>query len=53
MHAMGEEEFYKMLQEYYSTNAYQEVQAKDFIDMIHKYTKTDKVKELVKANLKE
>lgn len=53
MNAMGKDTFYQMLQEYYSTNAFQEINTKHFIDMIYKYTDDEKAKELVEANLKE
>lgn len=53
MNAMGKDEFYHMLQEYYHANAFQEVHTKDFIDIVYKYSTNEKVKELVKANLKE
>lgn len=47
MNAMGEENFYSALQEYYSTNAFKEVTTKDFTDIVYKYSNDEKVKELL------
>lgn len=53
MNAMGKDTFYKMLQEYYNTYAFQETTTKDFIDILHKYTYNQKVKELIETNLRK
>lgn len=53
VNAMGKDTFYKMLQEYYNTYAFQETTTKDFIDILHKYTYNQKVKELIETNLRK
>lgn len=53
MNAMEEETFYTMLQEYYSTYAFQEVTTADFVAMVKKHVDSAHVNELLNANLKE
>lgn len=53
MNAMGEEWFYRMLQEYYKGSAFQEAHTNDFMELAKKYANNKTVVNLLKENIKE
>lgn len=52
MKLMGEEEFFAMMQDYYTTWGYKEAHTKDFVDVLYKHTDSQDVKALVEKNIK-
>lgn len=45
--AMGDDQFFAMMQEYYKTYCLKEATGKDFIDMIYKYDDSEKVERVI------
>lgn len=52
MNILGKDAFYRLLQEYYSSQAFQQATTKAFTNVVYAYAKDEKAKELLKANLK-
>lgn len=53
MELMGEEEFFKMMQEYYASWGLKESHTKDFIDLVYQHNNSKEVKKLVEEYIQQ
>lgn len=52
MQLMGEEKFFKMMQDYYQTFGFQEAHTRDFVNLVFRYDDSEEVKALLSENLR-